>query len=214
MRASSVVKRQSTVTAFWLHRCCQASTCRCSSACVSMRWLKGCWLSTTLVRSRPVLGPTAMVGRVVDFQFLHQPTRLSGREHLIQGCRGMRIQVIEYQYNLLRLRIVDIDHVLDEVRPVDLGPLSGDLGIALARLSAHRPETRCRRRGARTRNPAARDTLVPSAVARGCHPEVVYWSHPCTPAESAGHTGGHRPPAHPPYGPQSRHWLWVGYTTA
>src|SRR5258708_6821962 len=53
-----------------------------------------------------------MFGRVMDFQFLHQPTRVGWWEHFIQGRRGMRIQVIQHQHELLSMGIVDIDQFL------------------------------------------------------------------------------------------------------
>src|SRR5258708_40317782 len=45
--------------------------------------------------------PTAVLGGEMQFQLLDQASRLRRLKHLIQGCQGMRVQVIHDQHQLL-----------------------------------------------------------------------------------------------------------------
>src|SRR3954451_7955616 len=67
--------------------------------------------------------PTAMLGRVVDLQFVRQALRLGRRERLLQRGGRVSVQLIHHQGQDFRLGKVDVDQVLDTARPVDPRPL-------------------------------------------------------------------------------------------
>jgi hypothetical protein len=77
--------------------------------------------------------PTAVFGRVMQFQLLDQTARLGWLKHLLQGSQGMRVQVIHDQHDLLGTRIRPIHQVAYEQRKVAFGALLRHLQVALAR---------------------------------------------------------------------------------
>jgi hypothetical protein len=76
---------------------------------------------------------------VVQLQLVGQPLGLGRLEGLIQrrGCVG--VEVVLHQHDLLGVGVVDVDQVLDAVRPVDAGAPVADHDVAPAsqRLADH-----------------------------------------------------------------------------
>ncbi len=79
------------------------------------------------------VGPTTVFGRVVDLPLVQQPLGLGRREGLVQGGRGVRVEVVQDQDDALGLRLAHIDEVLDLVGPVEPGAPRGEGGPARAR---------------------------------------------------------------------------------
>src|SRR6266545_3883951 len=67
-----------------------------------------------------------MLGRVVQLQPVGQPLGLGRLERLIQRRRGVGVEVVLYQHDPLGVGVVDVDQVLDAVRPVDAGAPRAD----------------------------------------------------------------------------------------
>src|SRR5208283_4246777 len=65
--------------------------------------------------------PTPVLGGRVNLQPIQQPSRLAGRERLIQTDTAVRVQVIHHQTDLLGLRIVDVHQLLDAFGPIAAG---------------------------------------------------------------------------------------------
>ncbi len=64
-------------------------------------------------------------GRVVDLQLLHQAPRLGGREASGEGGRGMGVELVQHQHDLLG-GVMDIDELLDPGGEAQPGPLLTD----------------------------------------------------------------------------------------
>src|SRR6516162_4171571 len=69
--------------------------------------------------------PTAMLGRVNDFQTPDQPTSFLGRKGFVQGAQTVGVEVIHHQRDPLRLRPMHIDQLANGLGPVGLGALIG-----------------------------------------------------------------------------------------
>src|SRR5947209_16135663 len=76
--------------------------------------------------------PTAMLGRVMDFQLVDQASRLGWLKDLIQSGWGMGVQVIHDQHDDVSQRIADIHQVANEASEVGFGAMRGYLQKALA----------------------------------------------------------------------------------
>ena len=63
--------------------------------------------------------PTAMFGRVMDFQFGGNAVRLSRGERFIQRGEFVRVQIIHDQDDRVCLRKMDIDQVAQAVGEID-----------------------------------------------------------------------------------------------
>jgi hypothetical protein len=68
----------------------------------------------------------------VQLQPVGQPPDLGRRERLIQRRRGVGVEVVLHQHDPLGVGIVDIQQVLDAVRPVDAGAPVADHDVAPA----------------------------------------------------------------------------------
>jgi hypothetical protein len=68
----------------------------------------------------------------VQLQPVGQPPGLGRRERLIQRRRGVGVEVVLHQHDPLGVGIVDIQQVLDAVRPVDAGAPVADHDVAPA----------------------------------------------------------------------------------
>lgn len=62
--------------------------------------------------------PAAMLGRRMDFPLVGQAFGFGGRNGGLQRRRGMDVQVVQHQHNLLGIGLADIHQVLDLVRPM------------------------------------------------------------------------------------------------
>src|SRR6266536_3227697 len=85
--------------------------------------------------AQPDLGhvqPAAMLGRVVQLEPVGQPLGLSRLERLVQRRRGVGVEVVLHQHDLLGIGVVDVDQVLDAMRPVDAGAPRADRHVAPA----------------------------------------------------------------------------------
>src|SRR5215210_7136259 len=76
--------------------------------------------------------PRAVLRGVVDLQPLQQTPSFTRGERLIQGGRGMGVEVVHNQDDLLGLWVVQIDQFLYAVRPIDLRSPLGDADVAPA----------------------------------------------------------------------------------
>src|SRR5829696_3878281 len=76
--------------------------------------------------------PRAVLWGVVDLQPLQQPPSFSRGERFIQSGRGMGVEVVHNQNDLLSVRVVQINQLLYAVRPVVLGPPLGDTDVTPA----------------------------------------------------------------------------------
>src|SRR5687768_13942229 len=74
--------------------------------------------------------PTAVDGGVVKLQLPADATSFSRRERLVEGGRGVGVQVVEDDPNGGRVREVPIDQVAHLVGEVVLGALVGDVDVA------------------------------------------------------------------------------------
>src|SRR5436190_15346337 len=77
--------------------------------------------------------PTAVLGRVVDFQSTGQSSSLLRLEGFVKGGRTVSVEVIHYQANLGSLRVTLIKHAFDESGPVLAGAVFGDGDVAASR---------------------------------------------------------------------------------
>jgi hypothetical protein len=68
----------------------------------------------------------------VDLQLLSDAPGLGRGERLIQGSRGMGVEVVQNQNDLLGLRVVQINQLLYAMRPVDLRSSLGDADVTPA----------------------------------------------------------------------------------
>src|SRR5262245_53193772 len=62
--------------------------------------------------------PTAVLGRVVDLQAGGDPSRLLGREGLVERSQGVDVQVVQHQHDPLCLGVVHLDQLSDQFGPV------------------------------------------------------------------------------------------------
>ena len=60
---------------------------------------------------------------VVDLQLVGQALGLDGRERLVEGGRGVGVELVHDEDDTGGLGVVNIDQILDTVRPVDAGAL-------------------------------------------------------------------------------------------
>src|SRR5260370_3826270 len=158
--------------------------------------------------------PTAVLGGEMQFQLLDQASRLRRLKHLIQGCQGMRVQVIHDQHQLLSSRIVDIHQVANEAGEVRFGTLLGHLQIALARPSVRRPRTDCRCPVVHTHSRSIPAVLAACAEAHGSHSPTACSFHPDRLAVAAHPTVACTPSAPPPSATPTPRCASVEYTTA
>jgi hypothetical protein len=111
MRASAVVKRQSTVQVAALRRSCQAATSSASVAASGTRRSRHCRLST-LSSISAILSPAAMFGGRVDLQLISEPLRLGGRKDVIEGAGRVGIKIIHNQHDALGVGIAHVHQLL------------------------------------------------------------------------------------------------------
>ena len=122
MRASEVVKRQSTRIPSWLRCCCHAP------AAERFGWEYG-GLGVAgpapRFRSRPSLRqaqdriqPTALLGRVVNLQPLGDAPRFGWPKRLVQRGRMLGVQVVHHQHNPVFVSIVHVHQLLDHSGPI------------------------------------------------------------------------------------------------
>src|SRR5947209_4430800 len=78
--------------------------------------------------------PTAMLRRVMKLQPMHNAPSLFGFKGLIQGCRRVRVQVIQDHLDQRGLREVDIDQVFHGLSKILLGASLGDLHMSPAKV--------------------------------------------------------------------------------
>ena len=126
MRASAVVKRQSMVVAG--RRCApptQAATSRSSVARSASRRSRHCRASTlssisAMFSQLPCLG--------VWWISSLSASRLAsaGREGLVERGRRVGVELVHDQHDPLGVGVVDVDQLLDAVRPVEPGALVAD----------------------------------------------------------------------------------------
>src|SRR5215218_1670729 len=76
--------------------------------------------------------PRAVLWGVMNLQPLQQTPSFSRGERLIQSGRGMGVEVVQNQNDLLGIRVVQINQLLYAVCPVDLGPPLGDADVTPA----------------------------------------------------------------------------------
>jgi hypothetical protein len=79
-----------------------------------------------------MLQPAAVLRGVVQLQLVGQPLGLGRRERRIQRRRRVGVEVVLHQHDPLGVGIVDVDQVLDAVRPVDPGAPVADHDLAPA----------------------------------------------------------------------------------
>jgi hypothetical protein len=68
-----------------------------------------------------MLQPAAALGRVVQLQPVGQPLGLGRRERRIQRRRGVGVEVVLDQHDLLGIGVVDVDQLLDGSAPSRCG---------------------------------------------------------------------------------------------
>src|SRR6266540_2214415 len=71
-----------------------------------------------------------MLGCVMNLQLLGQAPGLSRRERLVERGGAMGVKLVHHQDDPLRFRVLDIDQVLDGVRPIDARAAVGNLDPA------------------------------------------------------------------------------------
>src|SRR5829696_6462030 len=76
--------------------------------------------------------PRAVLGGVVDLQPFQQTPSFTRGERLIQSGRGMGVEIVQNQNDLLGLRVVQIYKLLYAVCPVKLGAPLGDADVTPA----------------------------------------------------------------------------------
>jgi len=79
-----------------------------------------------------MLQPAAVPGGVVQLQPIGQPLGLGRWERRIQRRGRVGVEVVLHQYDPLGIRVVDVDQLLDAVRPVDAGAPAADHDLAPA----------------------------------------------------------------------------------
>src|SRR5215203_1907274 len=77
--------------------------------------------------------PRAVLWGVVDLQPLQQTPSFTRGERLIQSGRGMGVEIVQNQNDLLGLRVVQIYKLLYAVCPVELGPPLGNADVTPAK---------------------------------------------------------------------------------
>src|SRR6266545_7863678 len=136
MRASSVVKRQSTPPPVALRAVCHAATSRCRVARSASRRSRHCSASTAssisaMFSQLPCLG--------VSCSSSLSASRLAsaGGNASYSDAGVWVLGVVLHQHDLLGVGVADVDQLLDAVRPVDAGaPLAtGDVPPAAQRLA-------------------------------------------------------------------------------
>src|SRR6266540_385014 len=131
MRASSVVKRQSTPPPVALRAVCHAATSRCRVARSASRRSRHCSASTAssisaMFSQLPCLGVSCSSSR--------SASRLAsaGGNASYSDAGVWVFGVVLHQHDPLGLGVVDIQQVLDAVRPVDAGAPRADHDVAPA----------------------------------------------------------------------------------
>src|SRR5215203_360931 len=76
--------------------------------------------------------PRAVLWGVMDLQPLQQTPSFTRGERLIQSGRGMGVEIVQNQNDLLGIRVVQINQLLYALCPVDLGPPLGDADVTPA----------------------------------------------------------------------------------
>src|SRR6266496_4147045 len=76
--------------------------------------------------------PAAVLGPVLDLQLVGKPFGLGGFGRLVQRRRGVGVEVVLHEHDGLGVGVVDVDQILDAVRPVDAGAPVGDGDVAPA----------------------------------------------------------------------------------
>src|SRR5271157_2583336 len=84
--------------------------------------------------------PTAMLGRVMDFQFVENPAGLFRRERLVKRGRFMRVKVVLHQYDLFRGCVMHVNQLANDMRIIQRRPALRDLHMSLTgqRLEHHK----------------------------------------------------------------------------
>src|SRR6266568_3765700 len=116
MRASSVVKRQSTPRPEALRAACQATTSRCRVAWSARRRSRHCSASTASSIS------SLSASRLAS----------AGSNAWYSDAGVWVFGVVLHQHDLLGVGVVDVEEVLDAVRPVDAGAPLADRHVAPA----------------------------------------------------------------------------------
>src|SRR5699024_3432850 len=65
--------------------------------------------------------PATVYWREVNFELVEYPPCFSWIEILVEGCRLVRVEVVQHHPDALRIRVVLINEVLHEVNPVFSG---------------------------------------------------------------------------------------------
>ena len=77
--------------------------------------------------------PTAVLGGIVDVQFVHDSSRFLWRKRLIERGAGVGIQVVHHQGDTLGARVELIRQMAYLMRPIDSRALVCHRNMALAR---------------------------------------------------------------------------------
>ena len=71
-----------------------------------------------------------MIWGVVDLQALQQAPGLGRIECFVESSRGVSVEIVHYQHDLLGVGVMDIDQLLYALSPVELRSPIGDLEVA------------------------------------------------------------------------------------
>jgi hypothetical protein len=74
--------------------------------------------------------PARVLGREVKLEAAEDPTCFGGIERLVEGCGGMRRQIVEHRADPFGIRVVLVDEIPHAFREVDTGSVVGDLGVS------------------------------------------------------------------------------------
>ena len=70
--------------------------------------------------------PTGVLGRVMEFKFLHEPTCFVWRKGLIEGATNMGVQIVQYQTNPASGGEFDVNECPNRMCPLQFGAPFGD----------------------------------------------------------------------------------------